>query len=404
MKVAVQVWIDGHVFRPLTYIFNIITRIVGQIARLDHDLTKNFDRIVICKFKGMGSIVQTIPLLSALRERYPDATILFVTTDANKTLLQHIPEVNRIITIKDTNPVFIVLSLVSAWWSLIRFRPQVYLDLELYSYFSSLFTLFSLAKNRIGFYTRGDQSKMGIYTHMMFFNTNVAVSKVYQQLAFLMGGAEKHFPVMLKLPAKSERPSQTYIVINPNASDLRLERRWPAENYRKLIAELAEKYPLFQIKIIGSKDEKDYVDKLWPKNEYPNVENLAGKTTFNGLLQLIAEAKLMITNDTGPMHLAFGLQTPVICLFGPCSPVHYGMEGKNIKTFYQPVYCSPCVHEFLTPPCKGKNVCMQTILYSEVFESAHHFLQNGYFEEKKQHAGDMTYKSTDLTLGVIKRS
>ena len=80
------------------------------------------------------------------------------------------------------------------------------------------------------------------------------------------------------------------------------------------------------------------------------------------------------------------------------------MEGKNIKTFYQPVYCSPCVHEFLTPPCKGKNVCMQTILYSEVFESAHHFLQNGYFEEKKQHAGDMTYKSTDLTLGVIKRS
>ncbi len=66
-------------------------------------------------------------------------------------------------------------------------RPDVYIDLEIYSNFSTLVTLFSCSKNRISFYLRSSSFRMGIYTHMMFFNSEVQISEVYLQIARLFG-------------------------------------------------------------------------------------------------------------------------------------------------------------------------------------------------------------------------
>jgi ADP-heptose:LPS heptosyltransferase len=88
------------------------------------------------------------------------------------------------------------------------------------------------------------------------------------------------------------------------------------------------------------------------------------------LLDLIKNVKLMITNDTGPMHMAFAIGTPTVSLFGPCSPQQYGSQSLGIKnnaSFYKKLYCSPCVHDFIVPPCKGDNQCMKKIMVNEVF-------------------------------------
>jgi hypothetical protein len=50
-----------------------------------------------------------------------------------------------------------------------------------------------------------------------------------------------------------------------------------------------------------------------------------------------------------------------VCLFGPCSPEHYGFEDERVAILYRPVVCSPCAHEVERPPCAGDNVCMQLI-------------------------------------------
>ena len=74
-----------------------------------------------------------------------------------------------------------------------------------------------------------------------------------------------------------------------------------------------------------------------------------------------------MTNDTGPMHIAFSCGTPTVALFGPASPIQYpGI--KNTSIIYKDVYCSPCVHDFVIPPCNGDNICMKLITVSEVFE------------------------------------
>ena len=69
----------------------------------------------------------------------------------------------------------------------------------------------------------------------------------------------------------------------------------------------------------------------------------------------------MLTNDTGPMHLAVGLGRPTVCLFGPVKPEHYGHHADDVVTLYSPVFCSPCVHEIDEPPCNGNNVCMRQL-------------------------------------------
>ncbi|MFO0907046.1 MAG: glycosyltransferase family 9 protein [Isosphaeraceae bacterium] len=95
--------------------------------------------------------------------------------------------------------------------------------------------------------------------------------------------------------------------------------------------------------------------------------NLAGKLSLGGLFALLESARCVLTNDTGPMHMAWALGTPTVGLFGPVDPAHYGWRGApNVQIIHKPIYCSPCVHEVDAPPCQGDNVCMKRITVEEV--------------------------------------
>ena len=274
-------------------------------------------------------------------------------------------------------------------------------DLEIYSNYSTLFTLFTFSKNRIGFYLRSSSYKMGIYTHMMFFNPRVPISEVYLQLAKTIGcdteGA--HLFSLSENESDAEKASDKYIIINPNASDLRLERRWNKSNFIELIELILINYPDLEVLLIGSANEKEYTDEIFSKIKNQRLKNLAGKTSIDELTKLIANATLMISNDTGPMHIAFCTKTPIICLFGPCSPDQYGMS-EFAHIIYKNAYCSPCVHDFEIPPCKGDNVCMKLISTKEVFSLFQKLNKNPTM--KSEFAGqEFVYLNDKIVLGKV---
>lgn len=355
----------------MAFFLNGFVRLAGQLLRPNHSLDRPFKVIAVSKFKGMGSIVQATPLLQTLRLNYPDARLVFVTTPANVALLNASGLCDEIILINDINIFRLSGSVFKALGRMWRLRIQVYIDLEIYSHFSSLMTTLSLARNRFGFYLRSSNYRMGIYTHMMFYNIKAPVSRVYLQMASMLPLKQVVTNLFdLRTTIKSDKfvVAGSYVVINVNASDLRVERRWPAENFIELIIQILEKTS-FTVILIGSKNEKPYVDNL--SREFENnsrVLNQAGNTGFIELVALIAKADAMITNDTGPMHLAFSVKCPVVALFGPCTPFQYGQGGVT-TAIYKNLYCSPCVHEFIVPPCKGNNVCMREILVDEVFDA-----------------------------------
>lgn len=369
MKVKTQLFVDRYIAKPVAYLLNFLVRLVGQLLSIEHSLDRDFERIAVCKFKGMGSILQSTPMLHAIKRRFPAAELIYVSTQGNRQILEQIDWVDTVVTVDDRSLWAFVRTNLQAIWLLMRKRPQVYFDLEIYADYSTLFTLFTLSVNRVGFYLRSSSFRMGIYTHMMFFNPRVPISQVYLQLAKLIGcdteGAQL-YPLRGQeaLPFPADTP---YLVINPNASDLRLERRWGKARFAALITHILEAVEDLNIVLVGSKGEYAYTQSVAEEVGHPRVINTAGQTSLNGLISIIDQATAMVSNDTGPMHVAFCTNTPVICLFGPCSPQQYG-TSPYAHIMYKPVFCSPCVHDFEVPPCKGDNVCMQLITVEEVVQ------------------------------------
>ncbi len=406
MNTRSQILLDKYIAKPVAYLLNFIVRIAGKLLSIDHNLNKDFKTIAVCKFKGMGSIIQATPMLQAIRNRFPDAEIIFVSSVANKSLLEKIDLVDTIITLDDRNMRRFGLSCLRALVRLVRKRPDVYIDLEIYSDFSTLFTLFTLSKNRIGFYLRSSSFRMGIYTQMMFFNPHVPISDVYLQLAALLYcriDGNRLFPLHKNIKVENKHRSGTYILINPNASDIRLERRWNAQNFISLVRMVRVAFPDHEILLIGGKSEKEYTDQIANTIHSEKVASLAGATTIDELIYLIRNATLMVSNDTGPMHIAFSTETPVICLFGPCAPGQYGMN-RYAHVVYKRVYCSPCVHEFETAPCNGNNICMQLISVQEVYDMVVKVLSDMKYPVNTALEDDRPiYQLDGLTLGLVNR-
>lgn len=360
----------------------------------------------------MGSVVQCTPLIKSLRKRFPDARIIFVTNTSNQSLFKYIDEVDDVFTVSDKGALSLISSSIGVLFKLWVSRPDVYIDLEIYSNYSSVITTMSLSKNRMGFFKDDKMYRKGMYTHMLFFNIKSPVSQTYLQFARILNCADPTTEVKINAQNISSNEiasvrnkldgslDSNYIVINPNASDLRLERRWPSENIVQLIGILAAEYPEKEIVLIGDKKESSHVNFI-VSQAAPGIRLIdsSGKLSLHELIALIANAELMITNDTGPMHLAFALGVRTVSLFGPCSPQQYGGTEKTIS-IYKDVYCSPCVHEFLIPPCNGNNQCMKKINVLEVVDAVNKALRNE-FDNKR---GEPDYLSIDkVPLGLVLR-
>jgi len=98
----------------------------------------------------------------------------------------------------------------------------------------------------------------------------------------------------------------------------------------------------------------------------PSLLNLAGRTNVRELISLISECDLLVTNDSGPMHISYAVRTPVVAIFGSTSPEHTGPVGKREVVIKKPLGCAPCFER----ECKKRHLrCMEMITADEVFDA-----------------------------------
>ena len=413
MNTRIQIGIDKTLGAFLNVLLYSLVRIAGKILRINHNLDRPFERIVVCKLKGMGSIVQASALLATLRKNYPSAEIIFVSTQANKSILNFYGDsINGTIFIQDNSIYQLIKSSVSALLKLWKFRPQVYIDIEVYSNYSSLLCTLSAASNRFGYYKSDKNYRTGLYTHLMYYNIKAPLSEIYLQMARILPIKEvvhELIPLILSNEIQSNSNQRlrefnpqielsNYLVINPNASDLRLERRWPAEYFIQLIQEIRVLKPEMFLVLIGNKQEANYVKEIAKHFQQDNhVIDSSGKLKLDELIAVMNHAEGIITNDTGPLHLALALRKKTIGLFGPCAPDQYGQMQTCIPV-YTNVYCSPCVHEFIKPPCAGDNQCMKRMKVSLVLDALKQLLNDN---QDSLPNTEIAYESETLTLGFI---
>jgi ADP-heptose:LPS heptosyltransferase len=392
MKSRTKIAIDRLVGLPVAWALNLAARVLGRLLRRDHTTSRRSVRsIVVSKYVGMGSILQATPLIRSVRAAFPEAELIFVTGVSCRRLVERLEHVDRIITVDDRGLLRLARTTLRTIVQLMWVRVDLYLDLELYSAYASIVALLSLARNRAGFYRESAQHKRGNYTHLMYFNTRSPIRYIYLQLGRMIGcepvepdrlgpirvDAEDRQEVTAKLSAAGFA-GIPYIVVNANASDLLIERRWPAERFVELIEGLLARDRMAVV-LTGAPAERPYVSELAGRvcGETRRLVDLAGELSLGGLFALLEGARCVVTNDTGPMHMAWALGAPTVALFGPGDPVHYGPAGERFRVLKKTIYCSPCVHEVDEPPCMGNNVCMQRIAAAEVLDAVQSLL-NGW--------------------------
>jgi ADP-heptose:LPS heptosyltransferase len=120
---------------------------------------------------------------------------------------------------------------------------------------------------------------------------------------------------------------------------------WPESSFVELGKKLLQKDPKLSILILGNKKEKRLCNRIVKGIGSPQVFNLTGKLSVVMIASLIQDIDLLVTNDTGPLHIAIALGTKTVSFFGPTSPELFGpLQDLNRHTvFYQKPDCEPCL-------------------------------------------------------------
>jgi heptosyltransferase-2 len=144
-------------------------------------------------------------------------------------------------------------------------------------------------------------------------------------------------------------------------------KRWPAERFAKLASKLVSECG-GTIVIFGAAAERQIADEVAGAAPSEKVVNLCGKTTLEELVAAIAECDVFVTNDSGPMHVAQAVGTPLVAIFGPTDFSTTGPCGKGHAIVRKKGAClsAPC---FLRS-CPTEHRCMKAIEVAEVFEAA----------------------------------
>ncbi len=372
--------LDTTIGWPVCVILNLFARLLGAILRRDHSLTAPPRRTLVIKLIGLGSITHATLLLRALKEKWPHTRLSFLCFPEVAPLVERLPLVDEMVVLDDSSYwrlLVTVLAFVLRQW---RRRPDLVIDLEVHSKFSTILATLTCARDRAGFYVDTSRFRHGLYTHLLYYQRLRHVQEAYRQLGRALGldpdvgqpvrpniaAAEQE--AVRKLVAPREGWSRRLLVVNVNAGELCLERRWEPAKFARVMAEFAGREDLL-IVMIGSPAEAEYTEsvrQLVPGELRDRILNTAGQISFGEFLALLEQADVLLTNDTGPLHLAAALGVPTVSLWGPGLPDTYRPLHGEHRVVWKSVYCSPCLFWVSEPVCGGDNVCMKRIEWPEV--------------------------------------
>ena len=406
MKINTLRRLDIWIGRPICWLLTILYKIKHLFIRKTHKkgLQKNAGKILFIKLFGIGSIVLAIPSIAAVKKKYPESQIFFLTFKGNEPVLTLTDTIlpQNIYTIRRDKFFNLVSDITRCLFSLIRDRITVVLDFEFFSRFSAILSFFIRSKYRIGFYGFHTEGlKRGSFINFPInYNHTLHTSRAFFTLLKPLGIFQKDYDSILPRLQPSKHfenkikniickannfcePDniKQWVIINPNTSDLIELRKWPGEHFVKLTDRLLDTFNDLGVVFIGSKGEGPYVDSLCRKLNFEGsgkrVVNLAGLTTISDLLDLFHFSNLLIANDSGPAHLTALTNIHSIVLFGPETPDLYSPLGDRSECLYLGLDCQPCVtiYNGKYSYCK-ENICLHQIEPEFIFNLALENIEN----------------------------
>ena len=164
------------------------------------------------------------------------------------------------------------------------------------------------------------------------------------------------------------------IAIAPYSNDVL--RDWPRSHYERLIDLLLDQTDRALV-LIGSAEQRQAINLLVRGRPAGRLRNVAGLWSWPETLAALAEAELIIANNSGIAHVGAQLGRPTLCLFAASHDPHeWGPRGPHVVTLYVKTACSPCGMATAMGCCFG-HACMEQLTPRIVFDAAGRMLENG---------------------------
>jgi lipopolysaccharide heptosyltransferase I len=308
-------------------------------------LAKEPHRIAIIKPSALGDVLNALPVLGALRQRFPHAHIAWVINETYAPLIRQHPDLNEVVPFDRSALRRGVLRGSVAFARFLRhLRHQHYdLVLDLQGLLrSGLMTLATGAHVRLGLASAREGARW-CYTHWIDDIDGVthAVDRCWRAAEAIVPDAVKRFNLPIDPAAQQwalttlNRWPRPWIAIGAGARWL--TKRWPPVHFATLLRQAQTRHGGTAV-FIGAPDEADVALQIGEHIDGPRCD-LTGRTTLPQLAAVLAAADVLLANDTGPLHLAVALGRPVVAPYTCTQVVRNGPYGQFARAVETNVWC-----------------------------------------------------------------
>jgi len=358
-------------------------------------------RILVRQVNWVGDAVLTLPAIEALGRRFPGAEIVVLARSWVGGLFVGHPIVDRVVELKSAG----LRHSIFGRWHLARSLSRERFDLAVLfpnSFDAALVPWLAGIPRRVGYSTDGRGWMLTDPLEKRSTPSRPHQVERYLAIVRALGGGDGPSIPRLSVPAEAQKKAdqtlrdhgvqerEPIVAVNPG-SIYGSAKRWPAARFAAVADALVASRGV-RILLIGSEAERPVLEQVARNTGFP-VVNLAGRTDLSALMGVLAQARLLVSNDTGAMHVAAAVGTPVLAIFGPTDAEATGPLGQSTRLLRQPVPCSPC----LLRECPIDHRCMTRIAVDQVVQAVEAPRSRFCLSPLTFHASRFTFHPSRLT-------
>jgi ADP-heptose:LPS heptosyltransferase len=341
---------------------------LGWASRVLGAVRRPVERVLLLRLERIGDLLMALDAIGDARAAWPVAAIDLAVGSWNAPLARLIPELSGVEVVdapwlarEHHGLAWPALVARARRWQAQRYDLVVNFEPDIRS---NVLAWLSGAPRRVGYDTGGGGA---LLTDRAAYTPSLHVSESARRLVRRAVGLDAAGPLpprssrvpRLRPPAEAAARAEVLLgaaahpLVGVHASGGRESKQWHLDRFAAVGRELAGVRGA-TIVLTGSEADRPLVDKVRHGLEGVPVVDAAGRLDLPALAALLERLDVLVTGDTGPMHLAAAMGTPVVALFGPSNPVRYGPLGRDQRILRVDLPCSPCGRVRLPPErCRG---------------------------------------------------
>lgn len=331
----------------------------------EHACNVDIQSILLIRPGGIGDAVLLAPAIGELNKKFPEATITVLAEKRNAGIFGLIPGVTKVLR----------YDVLTEFTTAFQHKPDLIIDTEQYHRLSAVVARLIGAAIRIGFATN---ERERLFHHAIPYSHDDYEAVSFMRLLAPLGIVP---PVSIPHPFLAVPPTakvrvtqlltplegQPFIVLFPGASIP--ERRWGADRFSQVAAGLAAQG--YKIVIIGGQEDMATAASITANcSDLRSCLNLAGTTNLTESAAIVEQSIMLISGDSGILHIGAGLGIPTVSLFGPGIAPKWAPRGPQHRVLNHYLPCSPCTKFGYTEKCEYQGKCIQEITPDEVVQAA----------------------------------